>query len=156
MASVTFLNVDSGATVPSPVHLEMAVKGYDVWPASELARGQRRARACFKAVISPAAGVLPSRCQRACSSRRVLVPRPLRSWIVLHLDRAHTWGFICLRPAGEGVVPGTGHFHVIVDRAAAEKLDEGDVIPFDATHLHYGKGQVGRLGTWMHRQRKAC
>ncbi|KIZ01148.1 hypothetical protein MNEG_6815 [Monoraphidium neglectum] len=76
LASVTFLNVDNGATVSSPVHLELAVKGYDVWPASE------------------------------------------------------------------GVVPGTGHFHVIVDRASSEKLEEGDVIPFDATHLHYGKGQV--------------
>jgi hypothetical protein len=41
-------------------------------------------------------------------------------------------------------VPGTGHFHVIVDRASSEKLEEGDVIPFDATHLHYGKGQVRR------------
>jgi hypothetical protein len=34
LASVTFLNVDNGATVSSPVHLELAVKGYDVWPAS--------------------------------------------------------------------------------------------------------------------------
>jgi hypothetical protein len=47
-----------------------------------------------------------------------------------------------VKPASEGLVPNTGHFHVIVDRAAADSLDEGDAIPFDATHLHYGRGQV--------------
>ncbi|KAI8474806.1 MAG: hypothetical protein J3K34DRAFT_406669 [Monoraphidium minutum] len=75
-AQVKFLNVDSGASVSSPVHLELGVRGLDVFPASE------------------------------------------------------------------GLIPGTGHFHVVVDRAADDKLGEGDVIPFDATHLHYGKGQV--------------
>ncbi len=43
---------------------------------------------------------------------------------------------------GEGVVAGTGHFHVVVDRAASDALPAGVAIPFDATHLHYGKGQL--------------
>ncbi len=42
-------------------------------------------------------------------------------------------------PAADGVIPGTGHFHVLVDLPAAE---EGEALPFDATHLHYGKGQA--------------
>jgi hypothetical protein len=33
---------------------------------------------------------------------------------------------------------GTGHHHVIVD---AGPIPEGDPIPFDAQHLHFGKGQ---------------
>lgn len=37
------------------------------------------------------------------------------------------------------IVPGTGHFHVIVDAPA---LAEGQVVPTDATHLHFGKGQT--------------
>lgn len=44
--------------------------------------------------------------------------------------------------------PGTGHFHIVVDRAPGDALAEGDVIPFDKTHLHYGKvcrgGSQGR------------
>lgn len=49
---------------------------------------------------------------------------------------------LTVMPASEGLIEGTGHFHVVVDRAASDKLAAGDVIPFDATHLHYGKGQV--------------
>lgn len=43
---------------------------------------------------------------------------------------------------GEGLIPGTGHFHIIVDRDPSEALAEGDLISFNATHLHFGKGQV--------------
>lgn len=38
-----------------------------------------------------------------------------------------------------GVIPNTGHFHVMVDAPAPA---EGEAIPFDAAHLHYGKGQT--------------
>lgn len=41
-------------------------------------------------------------------------------------------------PAGQ-IVPGTGHFHVLIDTPA---LPEGQVIPTDAKHLHFGKGQT--------------
>lgn len=76
-AAVNFINVADGATVSSPLKVEMAVRGYQVLPASE------------------------------------------------------------------GFIEGTGHFHVIVDRdAAADALEAGSVIAFDATHLHYGKGQT--------------
>jgi hypothetical protein len=43
-----------------------------------------------------------------------------------------------IRPAGE-LSPGTGHHHVIVDGAPGA---EGEVVPADATHIHYGKGQT--------------
>ena len=43
-----------------------------------------------------------------------------------------------IRPAGE-LVPGTGHHHVIVDGQPGEP---GQVVPADATHIHYGKGQT--------------
>jgi Domain of unknown function (DUF4399) len=35
---------------------------------------------------------------------------------------------------------GTGHFHLLID--ADEDYPLGKAIPFDATHLHYGKGQT--------------
>lgn len=41
-------------------------------------------------------------------------------------------------PAAEGLQEGTGHHHIVVDGKYVEK---GDTIPFDATHLHYGKAQ---------------
>jgi hypothetical protein len=37
------------------------------------------------------------------------------------------------------VVPGTGHFHVLID---TQPLTEGQVIPADDKHLHFGKGQT--------------
>lgn len=37
------------------------------------------------------------------------------------------------------MTPGTGHHHLIVDGAPVPK---GKVIPADATHLHFGKGQA--------------
>lgn len=36
-------------------------------------------------------------------------------------------------PAGEGLIEGTGHFHIVVDRDPKEALEQGDLIPFDAT-----------------------
>ena len=35
--------------------------------------------------------------------------------------------------------PNAGHFHLFID---AEPLAPGTVIPTDAQHLHYGKGQI--------------
>lgn len=44
-------------------------------------------------------------------------------------------------PAGQGVGDNTkGHHHVIVDGGP---IPAGQVVPKDATHLHYGKGQTG-------------
>jgi len=40
-------------------------------------------------------------------------------------------------PAGK-LVPGTGHFHLLIDRGP---IPEGEVIPKDEQHLHFGKGQ---------------
>ncbi len=37
------------------------------------------------------------------------------------------------------VVEGTGHFHVIIDNGYTPK---GRLVPKDATHKHFGKGQV--------------
>jgi len=44
-----------------------------------------------------------------------------------------------VRPAADGVIPGTGHFHVNID---APSTEEGESIPFDDTHKHFGKGQT--------------
>jgi hypothetical protein len=41
-------------------------------------------------------------------------------------------------PAGTNV-DNTGHFHLLVNDAAGAP---GTVIPADATHIHYGKGQI--------------
>lgn len=41
-------------------------------------------------------------------------------------------------PAGD-MSAGTGHHHLIIDGKA---LPKGEVVPTDATHLHYGKGQI--------------
>lgn len=43
-----------------------------------------------------------------------------------------------IRPAGE-LAPGTGHHHVIIDGQPGEP---GQVVPADATHIHFGKGQT--------------
>ncbi len=41
-------------------------------------------------------------------------------------------------PAGE-IKEGTGHHHLLIDTAPVK---EGDVIPVDAQHVHFGKGQT--------------
>ncbi|MBX3684994.1 MAG: DUF4399 domain-containing protein [Rhodocyclaceae bacterium] len=41
-------------------------------------------------------------------------------------------------PAGQ-LLEGTGHHHLIVDGKAVPK---GSVVPADATHMHFGKGQT--------------
>lgn len=43
-----------------------------------------------------------------------------------------------VKPAGE-VVPNTGHHHLVID---GEPVPAGEAVPADATHIHYGKGQV--------------
>ena len=43
-----------------------------------------------------------------------------------------------VKPAGP-IVAGTGHHHILIN---GEPLDEGTVVPMDATHLHFGKGQT--------------
>lgn len=43
-----------------------------------------------------------------------------------------------IAPAGQ-MTQGTGHHHIIVDGGAIEK---GTAVPADATHIHYGGGQV--------------
>jgi hypothetical protein len=41
-------------------------------------------------------------------------------------------------PAGD-MTPNTGHHHLIIN---GSPVASGDVVPFDATHLHFGKGQT--------------
>jgi hypothetical protein len=43
-------------------------------------------------------------------------------------------------PAAEGLQEGTGHHHIVVDDPKGY-VEKGEAIPFDATHLHYGKAQ---------------
>ena len=46
---------------------------------------------------------------------------------------------MAIKPASEGLQKGSGHFHLFVD---ADNVDEGEMIPFDDAHKHYGKGQT--------------
>lgn len=39
-------------------------------------------------------------------------------------------------------MPGTGHFHIYVDVPKSEQQGEGEAIPFDDAHKHFGKGQT--------------
>lgn len=43
-----------------------------------------------------------------------------------------------VHPAGE-IVEGTGHHHLIIDGSA---IAAGQVVPADAQHIHFGKGQT--------------
>ncbi|MFJ3047068.1 DUF4399 domain-containing protein [Herbaspirillum chlorophenolicum] len=43
-----------------------------------------------------------------------------------------------VHPATE-IIEGTGHHHLLINMGP---IKEGEVIPMDATHLHYGKGQT--------------
>lgn len=43
-----------------------------------------------------------------------------------------------VKPAGE-VAEGTGHHHLIVDGGCVR---QGETVPKDANHLHFGKGQT--------------
>jgi hypothetical protein len=43
-----------------------------------------------------------------------------------------------IEPAGK-VTAGAGHLHIMVDTAC---VAAGEVVPADAAHLHYGKGQL--------------
>jgi hypothetical protein len=45
-----------------------------------------------------------------------------------------------IEPAASGVNDGAGHFHVMIDSPC---LDEGEVIPKDDRHVHFGGGQLG-------------
>jgi hypothetical protein len=44
-----------------------------------------------------------------------------------------------LAPAAAGLQEGTGHHHLIIDGPAF--IEKGQEIPFDETHLHFGKAQ---------------
>ena len=45
-----------------------------------------------------------------------------------------------LSPAAAGLKDGTGHHHIIID-GPGSFTPEGEAIPMDATHKHYGKAQ---------------
>ena len=45
-----------------------------------------------------------------------------------------------LSPAAAGLKDGTGHHHMIID-GPGTFTTEGEAIPMDATHKHYGKAQ---------------
>jgi hypothetical protein len=43
-----------------------------------------------------------------------------------------------VKPAGD-IVANSGHHHLLIN---AEPIKAGESVPFDATHLHFGKGQT--------------
>lgn len=46
---------------------------------------------------------------------------------------------VAIEPAADGIKPNSGHFHIIID---APCNAAGQVVPADATHLHFGKAQT--------------
>lgn len=44
--------------------------------------------------------------------------------------------------AADGVIEGTGHFHIYVDVPKSEQEGEGEAIPFTDARKHFGKGQT--------------
>ena len=89
----------------------------------------------------------------AAKRRRLLSQRPKKEKMACNLPNLKDGAEIApetvvnfgvsgktIRPAGEAPDEKTsGHHHVIIDGAA---MAEGTVIPMDATHLHFGKGQT--------------
>mmetsp|Transcript_46415 Transcript_46415/g.53665 ORF Transcript_46415/g.53665 Transcript_46415/m.53665 type:complete len:191 (-) Transcript_46415:74-646(-) len=62
------------------------------------------------------------------------------------VPRKFTYQFVVtgyeLAPAKDGLKDGTGHHHVVIDNpTGAAFVAKGTVIPFDATHKHFGKAQ---------------
>ncbi len=45
---------------------------------------------------------------------------------------------VAIEPAAQGVKPNSGHFHIMID---ADCIEAGQVIPSDATHVHFGMAQ---------------
>jgi len=43
-----------------------------------------------------------------------------------------------VKPAG-AILPNSGHHHLLIN---AEPVKAGESVPFDTTHLHFGKGQT--------------
>lgn len=43
-----------------------------------------------------------------------------------------------VQPAGD-LVPNTGHHHIVINKG---HISKGEVVPADADHIHYGKGQT--------------
>jgi hypothetical protein len=69
------------------------------------------------------------------------------SMVLVYCSHPSATLFVCLLSclpalyiAADGLIPGTGHFHVFVD--VAEQTEEGEAIPFDYAHKHFGKGQT--------------
>mmetsp|Transcript_4110 Transcript_4110/g.4663 ORF Transcript_4110/g.4663 Transcript_4110/m.4663 type:complete len:191 (+) Transcript_4110:87-659(+) len=61
------------------------------------------------------------------------------------VPRKFTYQFVLtgyeLAPAKDGLKDGTGHHHVIIDNPKGAFVAKGTIIPFDATHKHFGKAQ---------------
>lgn len=64
----------------------------------------------------------------------------LKDGQTISTDQKVVFGVIGLKlhPAGE-LIPGTGHHHIIID---GEAVPEGQVVPADEKHIHFGKAQT--------------
>uniref|UniRef100_A0A7S3QT74 DUF4399 domain-containing protein n=1 Tax=Dunaliella tertiolecta TaxID=3047 RepID=A0A7S3QT74_DUNTE len=84
---------------------------------------------------SVAAGILVASPAQAVGVDFAQAPKTASSPV--HLD--FKVDGMAVKPASEGLTPNTGHFHINIDEGPTP---EGVAIPFDATHIHYGKGQT--------------
>jgi len=60
---------------------------------------------------------------------------------------------VTIEPAASGVRENAGHLHVMVDAGC---VDEGEVIPADESHFHYGMGQTEAEVTLEPGDRELC
>jgi hypothetical protein len=150
---VSFVTPSNGKAVSSPVHVEFAVDGLTVRPAGKPAAADQQAQNSLLKHMIQATTPLAMYCDSAyftvASSIQVLAEQITSVMHVaftiysIHFTICpETVVVVVVSAAADGLVPGTGHFHVYVDVPASQQPGEGEAIPFDDAHKHFGKGQT--------------
>jgi hypothetical protein len=97
-------------------------------PKTEKAKGKHKAKAAQP--TAPAAVPAGAKVRFVSPAAGAIVTSPVAVEFAVEV--------MSIRPAGE-IVPDTGHHHLIIDGGP---IAAGTVVPMDATHLHFGKGQT--------------
>ncbi|WP_343584632.1 DUF4399 domain-containing protein [Herbaspirillum sp.] len=100
----------------------------------------RRHSHLFKNVFAVsllAAGLLSSAAHAADKSVSILEPKDGATVSSPFKVKFGVTG-MTVHPANE-IIEGTGHHHLLINQGP---IKEGEAIPMDANHLHYGKGQT--------------
>lgn len=100
----------------------------------------RRHSHLFKSLFAAsllAAGLLSSAAHAADKSVSILEPKDGATVSSPFKVKFGVTG-MTVHPANE-IIEGTGHHHLLINQGP---IKEGEAIPMDASHLHYGKGQT--------------